>query len=235
MNKKGRLFLIPVPVSDEGGLEHISPQAVTTCLSLNSFIAEDPKTCRRHLKLFGHKAIQTAEITELNEHSRPEDIPPLLNSVLNGIDTGLMSEAGCPGIADPGAELIQLAHQKGIEVIPLAGPSAVTAAIMSSGFSGQNFAFIGYLPQEQNSLRKRLRELEKTAKQQGQAQFFIETPYRNKRLAEQLLGILSPDTRLYVGVNLFTSGQFASSRSVQQWKKDGLPELHKMPAVFGIF
>ncbi len=148
---------------------------------------------------------------------------------------GLMSDAGCPGIADPGAEVVQLAHHKGIQVIPLVGPSSIVLSIMASGFNGQNFAFVGYLPIEKPQKMKRIKELEQLSVKTHQAQFFIETPYRNEHLFDALLETLSPQTRLFIGKDITAPNQLLISKTVAEWKKSQKPALHKVPVVYGIY
>jgi 16S rRNA (cytidine1402-2'-O)-methyltransferase len=146
-----------------------------------------------------------------------------------------MSEAGCPGIADPGAELVKHAHRNGIKVIPLVGPSSILLALMGSGFNGQNFAFVGYLPKESGARKQRMRELEKHAKNQRQTQLFIETPYRNVQLFEELLSSLQQDTLLNISCNITMPDQLILSQSIEQWKKSPVPDIHKKPCMFGIY
>jgi 16S rRNA (cytidine1402-2'-O)-methyltransferase len=235
VNKPGKLFLLPVPIADEDGLRHLPEYNLEVARQLKHFIVEDAKTARKFLKLFSYPSIQHAEMHLLNEHSKPEEMAALLQELLNGNDVGLMSDAGCPGIADPGAEVVKLAHQKGIEVVPLAGPSSIVLSIMASGFTGQNFSFTGYLPVDRTQKAKRIRELEQLAIKQKQAQFFIETPYRNGQIFDALLATLAPQTSLFIGVNLLSPGQLVKSATVAAWKKAPRPELNKVPAVFGIF
>jgi 16S rRNA (cytidine1402-2'-O)-methyltransferase len=146
-----------------------------------------------------------------------------------------MSDAGCPGIADPGADVVKMAHKKGILVIPLVGPSSIVLSIMASGFNGQNFAFVGYLPIEKPQKIKRIKELELLAGKQRQAQFFIETPYRNEQLLQTLLEVLAPQTILFIGKDLTSSNQFLVSKTIIDWKRTNKEELHKVPVVFGIY
>jgi len=231
----GKLYLLPVPISLHEPLSHIPTYNVELIKQLQNFIAENAKTARAHLKSFGYPSIQLAQIEELNQHSNDAEISNLLKPLLNGLNVGLMSEAGCPAIADPGAAVVKLAHQKGIEVIPLTGPSAIVLSIMASGFNGQNFAFVGYLPLERTAKMKRIKELETMALRQKQAQFFIETPYRNDQLFECLLSTLLPDTSLFIGKDVSGPKQFMQSMSVSQWKKKPKFEMHKIPVVFGIY
>ncbi|MBK9283891.1 MAG: SAM-dependent methyltransferase [Sphingobacteriaceae bacterium] len=235
MNKRGKLYLIPVPISEEEGLQHLPELNHTIVNTLQYFISENAKTCRKHLKIFGYPAIDQAQIYELNQHTPINELQGLIKPLLEGDDLGLMSDAGVPGVADPGAPILEMAHHHQIEVIPLTGPSSVLFAVMSSGFNGQNFAFVGYLPRENNALKKRVQELERLCKKEKQAQYFIETPYRNKQLFEFLLKNLTGDTKLYVGINLTGKKSLNKSASVADWKKMSEPEFHKIPAIFGIF
>lgn len=235
MSTPGKLYLLPVPIAEADLATHFPQWNLEIMRGLKYFIAEDGKTARRNLKLFGYPKIEEAEILLLNEHSRPEEIPGLLKTALEGENVGLMSDAGCPGIADPGAEVVRLAHQKGIEVVPLVGPSSIVLSIMASGFNGQNFAFVGYLPIERPQKQKRLRELEQIASKKRQAQFFIETPYRNEQLFELMLETLSSGTRLFLGKNITAPSQLMLAKTVAEWKKSKKPELHKVPVVFGLF
>jgi 16S rRNA (cytidine1402-2'-O)-methyltransferase len=231
----GKLFLIPVPIADNNALNTIPAYNLEIVRNLKNFIAEDAKTTRRFLKLFSYPKIEEAEILLLNEHTHKQDVVELITTLLQGNDVGLMSDAGCPGIADPGAEVVALAHKKGIEVIPLVGPSSIVLSIMASGFNGQNFAFVGYLPVDKMQRVKRIKELEQLSINHKQAQFFIETPYRNDQMFETLISTLQPSTQLYVGVDITNEKQSLNAFSVHEWKKRLKPFLHKVPVVFGIY
>lgn len=235
MAKPGKLYLLPVPISDENLLKDIPAHNLELVKHLKHFIAEDAKTARRFLKAFGYPNLQEAQILLLNEHTKTGNLASLMQPLINGEDVGLMSDAGCPGIADPGAELVALAHQKGINVCPLVGPSAIVLSIMASGFNGQNFAFVGYLPIDKVQRVKRIKELEQQATKARQAQFFIETPYRNVACFESLLSTLNANTRLYLGINLGGLNQQLISKTVGEWRKGGLPDLLKIPVVYGIY
>jgi len=235
VNKQGKLFLIPVPVTDEKGVEHIPPFNLEIVRRLKYFIVEDAKTARRFLKLFSYPSIENAELSLLNEHTKKEELSGLFVPLLKGEDVGLMSDAGCPGIADPGADVVKIAHQKGIEVIPLVGPSSIVLSIMASGFNSQNFAFVGYLPIDKPQKIKRIRELEQFSAKNKQAQFFIETPYRNEQMMEFLLSNLSLQTSIFIGRDLLSPQQFLKSATVAEWKKTSKPDLNKIPVVFGIY
>ncbi|MBA2610785.1 MAG: SAM-dependent methyltransferase [Bacteroidetes bacterium] len=235
MSSYGKLYLLPVPISDSEKNDFIPEHNLLIVRSLVNFIAEDAKTARRFLKWFGYPKIEEAEILLLNEHTKISSVSELLQPLFDGKDMGLMSDAGCPGIADPGADVIKLAHQKNIQVIPLAGPSSIVLSIMASGFNGQNFAFNGYLPIDKPLRLKRIKELETLAVKYSQAQFFIETPYRNDQLFESLLSALSLETLVFIGKDLTATNQFISTKSVFDWKKAIKPEINKVPVVFGIY
>lgn len=235
MNGYGKLYLIPVPITEEQGLKDIPPYNISLVNSLVKFIAEDARNARRFLKQCEYPDISKAEILLLNEHSKGSDISGLLKDLLDGHSVGLMSDAGCPGIADPGADVIYKAHQKHIEVIPLTGPSSIVLSIMASGFNGQNFAFVGYLPIDKQLKIKKIRELEQISAKQNQAQFFIETPYRNEQMMEVLLEALSPNTQMFVGIDIHSPKQQLVSKTVHEWKSSLLPYMHKVPVVFGIY
>lgn len=235
MNAPGKLYLMPVPINEEDPLLHIPAANCEIARKLEIFIAEDAKIARRNLKLFGYTPLDKARILLLNEHSKPGETDLLLQPLLEGQNAALMSDAGCPGIADPGAVLVELAHKKGIEVVPLSGPSSIVLSIMASGFNTQSFAFNGYLPVDRIQRQKRIKELEQIAIRHKQAQFFIETPYRNVQIMEALLSSLSGHTRLFLGINIGATGQKLQSLSVSEWKKAVMPAINKVPVVFGIY
>lgn len=235
MSQYGKLYLLPVPISDDSVNHFIPEYNLTIVRGLTDFIAEDAKTARKFLKWFSYPKIEAAEIVLLNEHTKTNNMLELIQPLMEGKDVGLMSDAGCPGIADPGAEVVKLAHQKNIEVIPLIGPSSIVLSIMASGFNGQNFAFVGYLPIDKPLRLKRIKELELLAVKQQQAQFFIETPYRNEQLFEALLSSLSPETRIFIGKDITGVDQFLQSKTVFEWAKSAKPNINKVPVVFGIY
>jgi 16S rRNA (cytidine1402-2'-O)-methyltransferase len=231
----GNLYLFPTPLS-EIEIEHVLPKRNLELIrTIKYFISEDAKTARAFLKVCGYPAISEAQIELLNEHTKENSVASLLEPLLKGENVGLMSDAGCPGIADPGAEVVDLAHKKGINVIPLVGPSSIVLTIMASGFNGQNFAFNGYLPIEKDKRIKRLKELEQLSSKHKQAQYFIETPYRNTQLMTDLLGSLNSNTKLCLGINLTASDQKVLTYSVADWKKAKMPAIQKIPVVFGIY
>lgn len=232
---KGVLYLFPTPIG-EGSVSRVIPAFnVEIIKTLKHFIAEDAKTARRFLKQCEYPVIQEAEIVLLNEHTQSANFSSLIKPLLEGIHVGLMSDAGCPGVADPGADVVKLAHQNGIKVVPLVGPSSILLTIMASGFNGQNFAFNGYLPIDKGPRSKRIKELESNAIRSKQAQFFIETPYRNVQLFQELLSVLNPSTLVCIGVNVTDANESIITLSVEKWKKAAVPAIHKIPVVFGIY
>lgn len=236
MSGFGNLYLIPVPISNDVEAGTVLPDYNFILVKqLKRFIAENAKEARKHLKLMGYGNLPDAEILELNEHSRHGELTAFLNQLTSGEHIGLMSDAGCPGIADPGAEIVKLAHKLGVKVIPLVGPSSIVMSIMASGFNGQNFAFVGYLPIDKGEKTKRIKELELLALRQKQAQFFIETPYRNSAMFEFLLEQLSPQTALFIGKHISGMDAALQTKLVSEWRKLPKPNLHKVPVVFGIY
>jgi 16S rRNA (cytidine1402-2'-O)-methyltransferase len=228
----GILYLIPAPLG-LGDIAWAIPPAVRQHISgLGHFIVEHPKTARQFLKQIGCiLPIQTIKMEVLDEHTRVTEFEKLLAPVLAGNDTGLLSEAGCPAIADPGAGLVRLAHQKNIRIRPLVGPSSILLALMASGLNGQRFVFHGYLPVEPDRRAKTLVQLEKDSITRDQTQIFIETPYRNQKLLESILHACRGGTVLCVASNLTLAGETISTRTVNDWKQ-ALPDLHNQPAVF---
>lgn len=233
MEKKGTLYLIPSPLG-EGGTHALSAQVLEVLFSLRYFIVERGKTVRAFLKAVGFPhPLQEMEFRELNEHTPAAEIPAILAPILKGQSAGLLSEAGCPGVADPGSPLVALAHRHGVEVVPLTGPSSILLALMASGMNGQHFCFQGYLPAKKPELLRRIKQLEQQSTREGSAQIFIETPYRNQAMVEALLQVLAPATRICIAVNLTLPGQYVRTLSVADWKKEkNMPELVKQPAVF---
>lgn len=235
MSKFGTLYLLPVTLGPSD-LETVLPSRnIEIIKRLIYFIAENAKDARAFLKQCTYPEISRAQFSLINQHARTEEMQSFLNPLLQGFDMGLMSDAGCPGIADPGADIVRLAHQKGIKVIPLVGPSSIVLSIMASGFNGQNFAFTGYLPIDKTEKIKRIKELEQLCIKLKQAQFFIETPYRNAQLFDDLLRTLNPNSKLLVATNLTLDEENIQMRSVFDWKKIPAPNFAKKPTVFGIY
>ncbi|PTN11696.1 16S rRNA (cytidine1402-2'-O)-methyltransferase [Nitrosomonas aestuarii] len=228
----GKLYLIPSPISDND-IDWVIPRAVKQSIQqLTYYIVEHPKTARRFLKHIGCKLpIQEIHMQTLNEHTRPDELTLLLQPLLAGNDTGLLSEAGSPAIADPGSGLVRLAHDNKIPVIPLVGPSSILLALMASGLNGQQFCFIGYLPIERHARVQTITELEKHSRNHDQTQIFIEAPYRNQGLLELIVQTCLDDTDLCVATNLTSSHESVTTKTIKQWKQK-LPDINKIPTIF---
>ncbi len=235
MQTFGVLYLLPVGLG-ECNIEHVLPKRnIELVKKLTFFIAENAKEARAFLKQCQYSEMSKAQLSLINQHTKTDELTSFLAPLLQGNDMGLMSDAGCPGIADPGAEIIKVAHKKGIKVVPLVGPSSIVLSIMASGFNGQNFAFNGYLPIEKNEKHKKIKELEQCCIKNKQAQFFIETPYRNVTLFEDLLKILQPNTLLLVATNITLEQESILVKPISVWKKTNPPDFIKQPTVFGIY
>lgn len=228
----GTLFLIPTTLGDSA-LAAVIPQEVQQRVrALDYFVAENPKTARAYLKRIGTaKALQELHIATLNEHTPDEAIAGLAAPLRAGHDLGVVSEAGCPGVADPGAKLVLYAHRHAIRVVPLVGPSSILLALMASGLNGQSFVFHGYLPVAEAEREKALRELEKQSRRLQQTQIFIETPYRNQKLLQSILGACANATLLCVAAEITLPGEDIRTMSVAAWKKTP-PQLDRRPALF---
>ncbi|HQS37853.1 MAG TPA: SAM-dependent methyltransferase, partial [Methylotenera sp.] len=193
---------------------------------------ENEKTARHFLSTIKHtKPIREIVLKTLNEHTTDKELPVLLNALMSGKNVGLMSEAGCPGIADPGAKLAALAHQKGIRVAPLVGPSSILLSLMASGLNGQRFTFLGYIAADKNSRITQLKEIEKRSRLQ-ETQIFIETPYRNQHMLEDILANCNAETRLCIACNISLADEYIVTKRIKEWKQNPLPDLHKRPTVF---
>ena len=228
----GKLYLIPTPLG-EGDPARVLPASVLEIIpTLSCFVVEELRTARRFLSAAGLKGkIDTLEFHELNEHTDPRQVEPLASLFDNGRNVGLLSEAGLPAVADPGALLVALCHRHNIEVVPLVGPSSLMMALMASGLNGQSFAFVGYIPAKTEERRAALRNLEKRSASARQTQILIETPYRNDSLLSDMLSCLSGNTRVCVAANLTCEDQFICTRTVAQWKAHPIT-IGKRPCVF---
>jgi 16S rRNA (cytidine1402-2'-O)-methyltransferase len=231
-NMTGKVYLIPNTLGDTL-IKDVIPSGVIEILhSLNHFIAEDIRNARRFLvKTKYPNKIDDIIFFELNKHTLDEDVPGFLAPCADGIDVGIISEAGVPAVADPGAMVVDIAHKRGISVIPLTGPSSILLALMASGLNGQNFAFRGYLPVDKNDLSMAIKEMENRSKRENQTQIFIETPYRNSRLFEELIKICNPATLLCIAKNITTKEENVQVKSIEKWRKTKT-DLDKQPAVF---
>jgi 16S rRNA (cytidine1402-2'-O)-methyltransferase len=228
----GTLFLIPTTLGNSALAAVIPQEVLQRVRTLSCFVAENPKSARAYLKQVGTpKPLQELHIATLNEHTPDEAIADLAAPLRAGQDVGLMSEAGCPGIADPGAKLVLYAHRHGIRVLPLVGPSSILLALMASGLNGQSFVFHGYLPVADVEREKALRELEKQSRRLKQTQIFIETPYRNQKLLQSILGTCAGTTLLCIGAEITLAGEDIRTKTVAAWKKSP-PQLDRRPALF---
>jgi 16S rRNA (cytidine1402-2'-O)-methyltransferase len=227
----GKLYLIPAPLGDAEPSGTLPQDVLDIACSLHCFVVEELRTARRFLSRYGLRGhIDELDFHVLNEHTTPAEVEAML-PLFDGQDVGLMSEAGLPAVADPGAALVALCHRHGIEVVPLVGPSSLMLALMGSGLNGQSFAFRGYIPAKTDERRAALRELEKQSRSLNQSQILIETPYRNDALFADLLQGLSPATRLCVAADLTLPTQFLRTRTVAEWRKAPVT-IGKRPCVF---
>lgn len=229
----GTLYLIPVPLGPSAPADSLHPAVLATIRPLTHFVVEQAKSARAFLKAAGtERPLQELSLEELNEHTRTNAIEHLLAPLRAGHDVGLLSEAGCPAVADPGANLVALAQRENIRVVPLIGPSSLLLALMASGLNGQRFAFQGYLPAKDAERRKTLTDLESESRKRQQTQLFIETPYRNRALFDAILLACQPNTRLCVATDLTLPGESIRTRSVAEWKKETPPDIERRPTVF---
>lgn len=229
---KGKLYLIPSPLGENDPAEVIPGPVLKSLEGFRTFVVEEVRTARRYLSRAGLKGrIDGLEFHELNEHTDQATVESYLRLFDNGNDVALISEAGLPAVADPGAQLVALAHRHGIEVVPAVGPSSLMLALMASGLNGQSFAFCGYIPAKTDERRSRLRTLEKVSGQLKQTQILIETPYRNDSLFSDILSVCGPSTRVCVAVNITMPDACIKTMKVSEWKKAGLV-IGKRPCVF---
>ena len=230
--EKGNLYLIPCTLGDTPPLEVLPLMVKKTVENTNHYIVEHEKNARRFIKSIDSKKNQSdLIIQEINKFTNEDDIPEMLSPCLEGHNVGVISDAGCPGIADPGANVAMEAHRRGIRVIPLVGPSSILMAMMASGFNGQNFAFNGYLPIDKKERKTEIKRLEKLSTDYNQSQCFIETPYRNNQLLESILSTLHPQTMLCIGCDITLPSEYIKTNTVDDWKKIKV-DLHKRPTLF---
>ncbi|AXT54770.1 SAM-dependent methyltransferase [Aquimarina sp. MMG015] len=232
LDPKGKLYLIPTRLGDDVPLEVLPISIKKVLEQVNHYIVENEKPARRFIKKVSpSKSQRSLIIHSVNKYTDASEIPNYLAPCLNGESIGLLSDAGCPGIADPGAEVVRLAHEKGIQVTPLVGPSSIFLAMMSSGMNGQNFSFNGYLPIDKNERKSTIKFLEKNSLEKNQAQIFIETPYRNDKMLADLLAILNQNTRLCIASDITLTTEYIKTKTVEEWKNEQI-ELHKKPTIF---
>ena len=229
----GTLYMIPCPIADTPPYDVLPHGNREIIRSLDYFIVENVRSARRFLSAAGiGRSIDELLFAELNEHTAVQDVEQLLGPLLQGRSAGVISEAGVPGVADPGAAVVELAHDKGIRVVPMVGPSSILLALMASGQNGQSFAFVGYLPVKPAERARALRALEKRAFSECQSQIFIEAPYRNLKLMEQILSVCSPQTVLTVASDITSAGEFIRSCSIARWRSCPLPDIGRKPTLF---
>lgn len=232
MSSLGKLYLIPTVLGETEPLSVLPYTVQATILELNDYIAENEKTARHFIKkICPEKKQPELQFSVLNKRTESAELPSFLDPCKKGISIGLLSEAGCPGVADPGAEIVALAHKNNIQVVPLVGPSSILLALMASGMNGQSFAFNGYLPIDKAEKKSAIKNYEKLSGDKNQSQLFIETPYRNNKLLEDLIQILQGDTLLCVASNLTLPSEFIKTLPVNQWKKQ-IPDLQNKPTIF---
>lgn len=230
--EKGNLYLIPCPLGDTSPLEVLPLLVKKAVEQIDHYVVEHEKNARRFIKsLAPRKSQPDLHIQLINKFTNESEIPDMLTPCLQGFDVGVISDAGCPGIADPGAAVVAQAHLQGIKVVPLVGPSSILMAMMASGFNGQNFAFNGYLPIDKRERKDEIKRLERLSMDREQSQLFIETPYRNNQLMESLLSTLHKDTQLCVACDITLPSEYILTTSVERWKKIKV-DLTKRPTLF---
>lgn len=235
--KAAQLFMIPCPIvtveHGENANHTIAPHVISAVHKLQYFVVERARTARRFIKATQHPtAIDQLQIFELDKRNKSNGLSDFLKIMKDGVSIGVLSEAGCPGIADPGNLAVQWAHQHDIQVIPLVGPSSIILALMASGLNGQNFAFVGYLPNKKNELDQRLKQLESIIHKTQQSQIFIETPYKNGFLLETMLKSCSPNTKLCIATDINETSEYIKTHTIKEWSNIEIPDLHKRPCIF---
>lgn len=229
----GKLYLIPTPIGETAVYDVLPQYNHNIINSLEYFVVEDIRSARRFLSRAGiDRAIDTLRFEELNEHSELTSVEQLLLPILAGQDCGVISEAGLPCVADPGAELVAAAHAKGIEIVPLVGPSSIMMALMASGMNGQSFAFNGYIPIRQPDRNKAIKNFERRAIAERQSQIFIEAPYRNIKLLADIIETCSPNTKITIATDITSPSEYIKTKTAAAWKKNGTPDINKRPAIF---
>jgi 16S rRNA (cytidine1402-2'-O)-methyltransferase len=229
---KGKIYLIPTPLSIEA-LHTIPPYVVALIHRLDVFIAERAKTARHFIKATNPPyPLSILTVFEIENETQSVDFKEISKIIDAGKDIGLMSEAGCPGVADPGAKIVDWAHRQGIGVVPLVGPSSILLAVMASGMNGQSFTFHGYLSPKRDELGKDLKRVEELARKNNQAQIFIETPYRNNQLIEMALVSLSPQTKFCIAVDITGENEYIVTKTIAEWRKMGALDFHKRTVIF---
>nr|WP_317631330.1 SAM-dependent methyltransferase [uncultured Flavobacterium sp.] len=233
-NLKGKLYLLPVMLGDNDPNEVLPVTVSRTMDFINDYVVENSKAARKFIKAINPNKVQAElNLFELNKHTEEKEIKNFIKPLLEGKNMGLMSDAGCPGVADPGAVVVKLAHENGIQVVPLVGPSSILLAMMASGMNGQSFAFNGYLPIDKSEKKQELKRLEKLSFDKNQSQIFIETPYRNNNILDDLVATLNPNTHICVACDITLPTEYIKTATANQWKKIKV-DLHKRPCIFVI-
>jgi 16S rRNA (cytidine1402-2'-O)-methyltransferase len=229
----GKIYLIPITLGETNPYKVLPADILPLAQSIKYFIVENTRTARRFLKILDKDiVIDKLSFFEINKRTRHSELVKYLQHAIDGNDIGIMSEAGCPGVADPGADAVKVAHEKGIDVVPLVGPSSILLSLMASGMNGQSFTFVGYIPIKQPSRSKTIRYMEQQALKHDQTQIFIETPYRNNAIVEEMLNSLTNNTRLCIACDITLESEYIKTKTVKEWKSTTLPDLHKRPAIF---
>lgn len=229
---RGKLYLIPTTLGESDPLDVLPQKVKRTIDFIDDYIVENEKTARKFIKGINPDKVQSAlRLSSLNKHTDVSEHNKMIQPCIDGRNLGLMSEAGCPGVADPGAVIVKLAHEKGIQVIPLVGPSSILLAMMASGMNGQSFAFNGYLPIDKSEKKTALKNFEKLSQDKNQSQLFIETPYRNNKLLEDILQALQPSTHLCIATDITLPSEYIRTLRIQDWKKTKI-DLHNRPTIF---
>lgn len=233
MKPLGKLYLLPVPLGPNADPKDVLPDSIARSLEfIDHYIVENEKTARKFIKaILPEKKQPELLLSVLNKRTDPTEHYDFIQPCFEGYNIGLMSEAGCPGVADPGAAIVKIAHEKGIQVVPLTGPSSILLAIMASGMNGQSFSFNGYLPIDKAEKKSALKHFERLSYDRNQSQLFIETPYRNNKLKEDILNTLQPATQLCIAADITLPTEFIKTKSIAQWKKDKT-DLHNRPCIF---
>ncbi|ANW96139.1 SAM-dependent methyltransferase [Wenyingzhuangia fucanilytica] len=229
---KGNLYLIPTTLGDNEPLEVMPISVKSVVENLTHFIVENEKSARRFIKkITPTKSQPSLQLKLIDKYVDPVEVNSYLDVCMEGTSIGLLSEAGVPAVADPGSDVVSLAHKKGIRVIPLVGPSSILMAMMASGMNGQSFAFNGYLPIDKGDRKREIKRLERLSKDHKQSQIFIETPYRNHKMLDDLKATLSPSTKLCIAADITMPSEYIRTFTVAEWKNQK-PEIHKIPAIF---
>lgn len=233
MAQLGKLYLIPTTLGETENPFDVLPQTIKRSIELlDHYIVENEKTARKFIKSICPEKVQaTLHLSALNKHTLDSEYKQMIQDCVEGKNVGLMSEAGCPGVADPGAVIVKLAHEKGIQVVPLVGPSSILLAVMASGMNGQSFAFNGYIPIDASEKKLAIKNLEKLSISKNQSQLFIETPYRNNKMMEDILSSLHPETYLCVACDITLPTEYIKTMRVVNWKKTKI-DLHNRPTIF---